>query len=58
VAQWLLENEVTALLSLQDQSGKGPGFVLGNSGAEILLTENTNADAALAAFIANKGEAL
>jgi len=58
VAQWLLENEVTALLSLQDQSGKGPGFVLGNSGAEILLTESTNADAALAAFIANKGEGL
>jgi len=50
VAQWLLENGLTVLLSLQDQSGKGPGFVLGNSGAEILLTQKTNADEALKAF--------
>nr|WP_321464607.1 cation diffusion facilitator family transporter [uncultured Desulfobulbus sp.] len=50
VAQWLLENGLTVLLSLQDQSGKGPGFVLGNGGAEILLTKKTNADEAMEAF--------
>nr|WP_320009872.1 cation diffusion facilitator family transporter [uncultured Desulfobulbus sp.] len=56
VAQWLLENGVTTLLSLQDQSGKGPGFVFGNSGAEILLTQKTDADSAIEQRVANKGE--
>jgi len=48
VANWLLENGLDVLISHHDQSGKGPGFVLGNGGAEILLTKETNAEKALA----------
>lgn len=48
VAKWLLENGLDVLISPRDQAGKGPGFVLGNSGAEILLTKETNALKALA----------
>ena len=51
VAEWLLENGLKILISPQDQSGKGPGFVLGNAGAEILLTKETNADNALASIL-------
>ncbi len=47
VATWLLENGLDVLISKHDQSGKGPGFVLGNSGAEILLTSQNTADRAL-----------
>lgn len=49
VAKWLLENGIDILLTLQDQSGKGPGFVLGNAGAEILLTTETDYKKALEA---------
>ncbi len=42
VANWLLENGLDVLISHNDQSGKGPGFVLGNGGAEILITKETN----------------
>ena len=48
VANWLLENGIDVMISHQDQSGKGPGLVLGNAGAEILLTKETNAEKALA----------
>ncbi len=48
VSQWLLEQRMDILIVNQDQSGKGPGFVLGNGGAEILLTRETNAEKALA----------
>lgn len=48
VAKWLLDNGLEVLISHHDQSGKGPGFVLGNAGAEILLTKETNAEKALA----------
>jgi len=48
VAQWLLEKEIDVLISTHDQSGKGPGFVLGNGGVEILLTKETSAEKALA----------
>ena len=41
VAEWLLENGLDVLIAHNDQAGKGPSFVLGNSGAEILLTEET-----------------
>ena len=48
VANWLLEKGLDVLIVHQDQAGRGPGFVLGNAGAEILLTEETNAEKALA----------
>ena len=48
VAEWLLENGLDVLITSHDQTGKGPSFALGNSGAEILLTEETEADKALA----------
>ena len=44
VAEWLLENGLNVLIAQRDQAGKGPSFVLGNSGAEILLTEETEVD--------------
>ncbi|MFH2123887.1 MAG: cation diffusion facilitator family transporter [Pseudomonadota bacterium] len=47
VAKWLLEKGLDVLISIQDHSGKGPGFVLGNGGAEILLTKESNAEKAL-----------
>lgn len=43
----MLENGLDVLISLRDQAGKGPGFVLGNGGVEILLTKETNAEKAL-----------
>lgn len=48
VARWLLENGIDILLTHQDQSGKGPAFVLGNGGAEILLTRESDYQKALA----------
>jgi len=48
VANWLLENGLDVLIASHDQAGRGPGFVLGNAGAEILLTKETNAEKALA----------
>lgn len=51
VANWLLENGLDVLISHHDQSGKGPGFVLGNAGAEILLTKETNTEKALAVML-------
>ncbi len=53
VAKWLLENDIDILLTRQDQSGKGPAFVLGNGGAEILLTRETDYQKALAAVQAD-----
>jgi cation diffusion facilitator family transporter len=47
VANWLLENGLDVLISRQSQAGKGPGFVLGNGGAEILLTREVDAEKAL-----------
>ncbi len=47
VARWLLDNDLDILIAHNDQSGKGPGFVLGNAGAEILLTKETQAEKAL-----------
>ena len=41
VAEWLLEKGIDMLITHHDQAGKGPSFVLGNSGAEIQLTEET-----------------
>ncbi|WP_176761293.1 cation diffusion facilitator family transporter [Desulforhopalus singaporensis] len=49
VAKWLLENNMDILLTHQDQSGKGPGFVLGDGGAEILLTSEVDSNKAIAA---------
>jgi len=54
VANWLLENGLDVLISHHDQSGKGPGFVLGNADAEILLTKETNAEKALAMVVSNQ----
>jgi len=49
VANWLVENGTDILITPQDQSGKGPGFVLGNAGVEILLTRETDCGKAVAA---------
>jgi cation diffusion facilitator family transporter len=54
VATWLLERGMNMLLANHDQSGKGPGFVLGNGGAEILLTKETNAEKALTVFLSEQ----
>jgi predicted Fe-Mo cluster-binding NifX family protein len=43
-AEWLLEKGLDVLIAHRDQAGKGPSFVLGNSGAEILLTEETDVE--------------
>ena len=51
VATWLLEKGVDILISQNDQTGRGPGFVLGNGGAEILLTKETNSDKALTVLL-------
>jgi len=56
VATWLLENGLDLLISQHDQSGKGPGFVLGNAGAEILLTKETDAEQILATTIGRNGK--
>jgi cation diffusion facilitator family transporter len=53
VAKWLLDNDLDILISHNDQSGKGPGFVLGNAGAEILLTKETYAEKALEDMLSN-----
>jgi cation diffusion facilitator family transporter len=55
VANWLVEKGMDILISHHDQSGKGPGFVLGNAGAEILLTKETNAEKALAVLLSEQG---
>jgi len=47
VANWLLENDLDVLIVHHDQTGRGPGFVLDNAGAEILLTQETNVEKAL-----------
>ncbi|MFH2123891.1 MAG: cation diffusion facilitator family transporter [Pseudomonadota bacterium] len=56
VAGWLLEHGLDLLISSHDHSGKGPGFVLGNGGVEILLTRETNAEKALAEVESRLGE--
>ena len=48
VAGWLLEKGLDVLISRHDLTGKGPSLVLGNAGTEIILTQETNADKALA----------
>lgn len=47
VANWLLEHNLDVLIVHHDQAGRGPGFVLGNAGTEILLTQETNVEKAL-----------
>ncbi len=51
VATWLLKNGLDILISRHDQSGKGPGFVLGNAGAEVLLTSKSHAEDALTVIL-------
>jgi cation diffusion facilitator family transporter len=55
VAEWLLEKGLDILIAHRDQAGKGPSFVLGNSGAEIMLTEETEAEKALISVRQNVG---
>jgi len=47
VAQWLLQNRLDVLVAKRPQEGKGPGYVFGSAGVEVLLTEETEADKAL-----------
>ncbi|MBU0663591.1 MAG: cation diffusion facilitator family transporter [Proteobacteria bacterium] len=56
VAKWLLEHGLDVLISNHDHSGKGPGFVLGNGGAEILLTKESNAEKALTIVRSDLGQ--
>jgi hypothetical protein len=56
VAEWLLENGLDVLIAQHDQTGKGPAFVQGDSGAEIVLTEATDVDKALASIRTEVGE--
>ncbi|TKB23275.1 cation diffusion facilitator family transporter [Desulfopila sp. IMCC35006] len=51
VAQWLLKKGMNMLISNHDQVGKGPGFVLGNAGVEMLLTKETDAAKALTTLL-------
>jgi len=46
VAEWLLEKGLDVLITQRNQAGKGPSFVLGNSDAEIILTEEIEAEKA------------
>ena len=55
VAEWLLEKGLDVLIAHRNQTGKGPSFVLGNSGAEIILTDETEADNALNPIRQNGG---
>ncbi|MGV1098945.1 cation diffusion facilitator family transporter [Thiovibrio sp. JS02] len=48
VAQWLLENRLDVLVARKSQEHKGPAYVFGNAGVEILLTSESGADEALA----------
>ncbi len=48
-----MENGLDVLIVHHDQAGKGPSYVLGNAGTKILLTEETNADKALAMALNN-----
>jgi len=56
VAQWLLEKGLDMLICRHDQKGKGPGYVLGNGGAEIILTEVSDNEEALEEVLANMGK--
>ena len=48
VARWLLQNRLDILVARQSQEGKGPGYVFGNAGVEVLLTTESEPDRALA----------
>ncbi len=48
VARWLLQNKLDILVVRQPQEGKGPGYVFGNAGVEVLLTAESDSDKALA----------
>ena len=56
VAEWLLENGLDILIARHDQAGKGPSFVLEKGGAEIRITEETEADKALASVRSEPGK--
>ena len=48
VAKWLLKQGLDVLIVRHDQAGKGPSYVLDNAGAEVLVTQETDAKKALA----------
>jgi cation diffusion facilitator family transporter len=47
VANWLLEAGLDVMIVHEDIAGKGPGFVLGNAGAEVLVVIESDAERAL-----------
>ena len=55
VANWLLEEGLDMLIVHHDQAGRGPGFVLGNAGVEILLTEKISVDEAFDKVVKDHG---
>jgi cation diffusion facilitator family transporter len=48
VAHWLLEHGVDLLVTLDDIGERGPGYALGEAGVEVVLTEGTTVERALA----------
>ncbi|MEJ2031535.1 MAG: cation diffusion facilitator family transporter [Deltaproteobacteria bacterium] len=53
VANWLLANGLDVLIARQAQTGKGPNYVLGDAGAETLLTRESEVDKILSAVKAD-----
>jgi cation diffusion facilitator family transporter len=47
VANWLLEHGLDIIIVRKDISEMGPGYVLGNAGAEIIVVSEPDADTAL-----------
>jgi cation diffusion facilitator family transporter len=48
VARWLLQSDVDVVVSQDDIRGKGPGYVLGDAGVTIIITDAMDRDKALA----------
>jgi predicted Fe-Mo cluster-binding NifX family protein len=51
VAEWLVEQNVDEVLTREDLSRKGPGYVLGQAGVKTVVTPEENLSAALAKIL-------
>jgi cation diffusion facilitator family transporter len=47
-AKWLIEQGVDSVVVQKDLMGRGPGFVLGNAGIEVILCKNPDLETAFA----------
>ena len=52
VAQWLLEQQVDALVTADDVQDKGPGYALGDAGVSVIVNNAHSLDSAVAAGLA------